>query len=47
LAHSARIRSRFFADQSKSLGYTTLATSLGSPSGTGKPDTATAAKYFA
>ena len=47
LAHSARIRSRFFADQSKSFGYTTLLTSLGSPSGTGKPGTATAAKYLA
>jgi hypothetical protein len=46
LAHSARIRSRFFADQSKSFGYTTLPMSLGSPSGTGKPGTETAAKYF-
>ena len=44
--HSARMRSRFLADQSKSFGKTTLPMSFGSPSGTGKPATATAAKYF-
>src|SRR5258708_26716891 len=32
--HSARMRSRFFADQSKSFGKTTLLMSFGRPSGT-------------
>src|SRR5581483_7278460 len=45
--HSARMRSRFFADQSKSFGKTTLVTSLGRPSGTGNPGTLTAAKNCA
>src|SRR4026209_889808 len=38
------MRSRFFADQSKSFGNTTLLMSLGRPSGVGKPATLTAAK---
>ena len=42
--HSARMRSRFFADQSKSFGKTTLLTSLGRPSGAANPGALTAAK---